>query len=524
MAAFVDEAVISVSGRARLDDSWVRNWLETLVLPGKRRALISLEGPSAPQSAIIDELERARLIRVEMRNESRVAELTHDSMVDALLESNGGWRRRERKSRLLRLSIAVVILASLVTVLASALIQKPSGATIATLELDSSTPKPYNLEFVGASSYAVAQLWSSGSNQETAVSTVTISEVEPGGDARDILPSQRLAFDSSGYLDQSIAFETAVGSRYRLTIAAASYLNVHVEVRRYRTAQKFAEGERETESFSLSDEDVIGELSPGAYDIHIEGYGTVYAEDVLMRDDEDYNKSDTIVVIDRHRFVVISAAYSSARVKISRLVQLPLLQYNGGGIHTNEVDAIAEVKVGWDQLPAVVTADCSGPIVLSAYPGTDTSIPRVTSSQSAGELESDQYLLTAAGTYRMRLKSASGEKTICEVRIQRFGEIVPHFRRVSIPMKIGSAHAAIALHVRAEGLIIAPSSERITYRLSCSDGRGVDTSITGAKFIGSLPAGQTCLLAIARSNLLKFETIHVDVLKLPSANAPGQRR
>jgi hypothetical protein len=91
-------------------------------------------------------------------------------------------------------------------------------------------------------------------------------------------------------------------------------------------------------------------------------------------------------------------------------------------------------------------------------------------------------------------------------------------------MKTGSAYAAIALRMPAEGLIIAPRSDRITYSLSCSDGRGVDTSIRGAKFIGSLPPGQICLLAIAGAAPLKFETIHFDVLKLPSANAPGQRR
>ena len=526
MAAFVDEAVTSVSGRARLDEGWVRNWLETLVLPGKRRALISLESPSAPQSVIIDELERARLIRIEMRNESRVAELTHDSMVDALLESNGRWRRRQRKSRLLRLGLSVVMLAALLALFVGPLTQEPSGATIEAREFNSSTPKPYNLEFVGTGPYAVAELWSSGSNQETAAPTVTISEVEPGGDVRDILPSQRLAFDSSGYLDQSIAFKTAVGTRYRLTIATeASSLDVNVNVRGYRTAQKFAEGERETEFSVAPYENLIGELPPGAYNIHIEdGYGMVYAEDVLTRDDEVYDKSDTIVVIDRNRFVVISAYSSSVRVKISRLVQLPLLRYNGGGIRTNEVEAIAEVNVGWHQLPAVVTADCSGPVVLLGYSGTDVSIPKIPSSQSTEGLESGQYLLTAAGRHRLRLKSASGDKAICEVQVQPHGEIINHFGRVSIPMKTGAPQAAIALQLPAEGLIIAPTTDRIAYSLTCSDGRGVDTSIRGAKFIGSLPPSQTCILAMATAGPLKSETIHVDVHNLPGARVPGGRR
>jgi hypothetical protein len=529
MAAFVDEAVTSVSGRARLDEGWVRNWLETLVLPGKRRALISLESPSAPQSVIIDELERARLIRIEMRNESRVAELTHDSMVDALLESNGRWRRRQRKSRLLRLGISVVMLAALLALFAGPLTQEPSGATIETREFNSSTPKPYSLEFVGTGPYAVAQVSINGPNEGTAAPTVTVSELEPGGDARDIFPPQHMRFDNSeSYLhgDTSAAFKTAVGTRYRLTIATeASSLDVSVNVRGYRETWKFPEGEWEIK-FSPKSDEFIGELPPGAYSIHSEGHygGRIDAEDVVMRDNEDYDdNSDTIIVIDRNPFVVFSA-YSPATVKISRLMQLPLLQYDGGAVHSNQVDAIAEVNVAWDQLPAVVTADCSAPVIFSGYGGDGASLPKVSSSQNTGGLKSDQYLLTAAGRYRMRLKSASDEKPICDVQVQRHGEIINHFGRVSIPMKTGTPQAAIALQLPAEGLIIAPTSDRITYSLTCSDGRGVDTSIRGAKFIGSLPPSQTCILAMAAAGPLKFETIHVDVHNLPSASAPGGRR
>jgi hypothetical protein len=240
--------------------------------------------------------------------------------------------------------------------------------------------------------------------------------------------------------------------------------------------------------------------------------------------DDNSEASDTILVVDRSRFVVFST-YSSTRVKISRLAQLPPPPYGGSAIHTNEADAIADVNVGWDQLPAVVTADCRTPVALSGYQRNAASIPKVPSSQSTPAPASDRYLLTAAGRYRMRLKSVSGEKAICEVKVQRHGQIVTHFGRVNIPMKTVSTPGAIALQLPAEGLIIAPSIDGITYSLTCSDGRGVDSSIKGAKFVGSVPPNQTCLLAIVAASPMKFETIDVNIIRLPSVpNAPGERK
>jgi hypothetical protein len=210
-------------------------------------------------------------------------------------------------------------------------------------------------------------------------------------------------------------------------------------------------------------------------------------------------------------------------VKISRLA-LRHLTYDGQmGFHL-EGDAIAEIDVGWDHLPALVIPHCNNAANFSGYGGDGALLPKVQLSQSAEWQKSDQYLLTTAGTYRMRLKPVSGGNATCEVQVQQHGNIVTRFGRVSVPMKVGSVVEAIPLRMPADGLIIAPSIEPITYSLSCRRGAGVDTSITGRKFTGWLPAGQICILAIANSDPSKFESVHIDTIKLPSGNVPGPRR
>jgi hypothetical protein len=514
MAAFVDEAVTSVSQRARLDESWVRNWLETLVLPGKRRALISLESPTAPQSAIIDELERARLIRVEMRNDSRVAELTHDSMVDALLESNGRWRRRQRKTRLLRLGISVVILASLI-VLAWPLIR---STTIVTGDFEFSTSKSKSVEFDAAADrpYALAKLSVNGPPEGTADLTVTVTDVQASADSGlDIFNGHlKVDLDSFGDGTTIFAFKTVAGTRYRLTVATElSSLHVNAQVKGRRTAQPYSGNEMKVD---ISRRPIV-ELPPGVYSIRSDGYLRINAENVVLRDSQE-----TVVVID-HLPLLVFSSDTAYEVKISRLAPTHHTYDGQMGFHL-EGDSMAEIDVSWDHLPALVIPHCNNAANFSGYAGDGTLLPKLQSSQSAEWKKGDQYLLTTAGTYRMRVKSVSGEKATCEVQVQQQGNIVTRFGRVSVPMKVGSAVGAIALRMPAEGLIIAPSIEPITYSLSCRGGRGVNMSIMGGKFTEWLPAGQICILAIANSEPSKFESVRIDAIKLPNGNVQRPRR
>lgn len=102
MQAFVSEKVANVARLTPSDEGAVRRWLEDqLITPGGRRAvvLVDTEQTAGLPLDVVGELEEARLIEIEQRNQSRYAELTHDSMVAAVQDSNNRWVKRRRGVR-----------------------------------------------------------------------------------------------------------------------------------------------------------------------------------------------------------------------------------------------------------------------------------------------------------------------------------------------------------------------------------------------------------------------------------------
>ena len=259
---------------------------------------------------------------------------------------------------------------------------------------------------------------------------MTVRDVQaPTGTGLDIFNGQlKVNLDTWGTGSTIFAFKTVAGTRYRLTVATElSSLQVKVKVRGREDAQPYAGNEIVVDAYGTP----LWNCRPEFIAFVSDGYSRINAANVLLRDSQE-----TVVVIDRRPLLAFSSQLLY-KVKISRLA-LTHHTYDGQmGFHI-EGDAIAEIDVGWDHLPALVIAHCNNAANFSGYGGDGTPLPKVQSSQSAEWQKSDQYLLTTAGTYRMRLKPVSGEKATCEVQVQQQGKIVNHFGRVSVPMKVGS--------------------------------------------------------------------------------------
>jgi hypothetical protein len=92
--SFISDEVANVAHDTQSDEGAIRRWLEDrLITTGGRRGvlLVDTEQEAGLPLNVLDELEKARLIEIEQRNQSRYAELTHDSMVAAVQESNKKW-------------------------------------------------------------------------------------------------------------------------------------------------------------------------------------------------------------------------------------------------------------------------------------------------------------------------------------------------------------------------------------------------------------------------------------------------
>ena len=100
MRLFVDGAVAEVVRDLRLDEGVLRRWLEDQLLTANgRRAVVALdeEASGLPRRAV-ERLEQARLVQVEQRNRTQWVELSHDSMVAALQQSNRQWEHRHDRA------------------------------------------------------------------------------------------------------------------------------------------------------------------------------------------------------------------------------------------------------------------------------------------------------------------------------------------------------------------------------------------------------------------------------------------
>jgi hypothetical protein len=112
MRDFVDQAIKSVVSSTKADERIVRRWLQDeLIGRGDRR--VSVPAPDDKMglsSSIVAKLNEVKLIQLENRRGSHYAELTHDTMVPALLRSNSEWMRSAlRKNRLVSILLVCVL-------------------------------------------------------------------------------------------------------------------------------------------------------------------------------------------------------------------------------------------------------------------------------------------------------------------------------------------------------------------------------------------------------------------------------
>ena len=120
MAQFVDEAIRRVVQRGGAGEPAVRWWLENeLITTQGRRAFVSsdAEATAGLPNSVVGALEEVRLVQLEQRRQGlRLAELTHDSMIDGVRTSNETWRhkvyRRRRRVGFALLGVLIVLLAA----------------------------------------------------------------------------------------------------------------------------------------------------------------------------------------------------------------------------------------------------------------------------------------------------------------------------------------------------------------------------------------------------------------------------
>jgi hypothetical protein len=118
LARFYDRAIDETAVAAKVRRRTLRTWFDRkLITPAKTRGIV-FKGEQTTEglpNAAVELLERHRLIRSEPRGNSVWYELTHDRLVDAVVDSNRKWleQREATRSRQLRAALAVIVTAVL---------------------------------------------------------------------------------------------------------------------------------------------------------------------------------------------------------------------------------------------------------------------------------------------------------------------------------------------------------------------------------------------------------------------------
>lgn len=533
MVSFVDAAVHSVATRASIDEAWIRCWLESLILPGNRRAIVSVEGLGDTVHEILDELEEARLLRLEYRNQSRLAELTHDSMVAALIESNRRWRRRARRARLRRsvlaLAVVVIMLTSFVVVFVKA---QDSSVTYHDGALETG---PFDVAFAGSPKYpvAVVELQLAPQAAGGAPITVSISERRPNTGAWTEIASRTY---SSGELEDTfspyvyyrslsgIVTVTAADLEYRVrTTSTYSGYEVGISVSRLGRVESLdiggTAGSTSLEFNAATGSQRAVQLPAGSY--RIQGVQSVAAPRVIDMDEEDF-----VVVLGRGGIIALtSSAYGAARpARITSLASADPLSPPGTQTTAGGELSLARIDLSWDTLPTSVSIRCDAVI---SYSVRNLAEPTDVVISSPSSSVSHRALLASPGNHVLVLTGSGRPPSTCRVDVAQSRDPVEDVGVSELTLGGGplSTEDALAFRMSQTRLLLAPHSEGIRYGYSCADGSGSDGRLarTGT-FAAVLPADVYCVLSARRSPGTTAVRIPITTTALPGSASTGRPR
>jgi Novel STAND NTPase 1 len=94
LADYYAGAVAEVASEKKVDEGAIRRWFEQRLITKNRLRIQALEGPETGQAdpeAVLLALEETRLIRKDTRGDSTWWELSHDTLISAVLDDNLKW-------------------------------------------------------------------------------------------------------------------------------------------------------------------------------------------------------------------------------------------------------------------------------------------------------------------------------------------------------------------------------------------------------------------------------------------------
>lgn len=492
MRLFVDGAVAEVVRDLRLDEGVLRRWLEEQLLTANgRRAVVALdeEASGLPRRAV-ERLEQARLVQVEQRNRTQWVELSHDSMVAALQQSNRGWEHRH--DRQYRRRVALAGLLALAVLAAFPLLQAPA---LVDLETEGRTQEAGTVLLEqtasGGDGALVLEGWASLSDGEPGTALRLLEHAADGSVKEVATVERQLDTDS----DLAMTAPATPGSRYVVvagdvrvdyalsldTLPVALELSTEALATRTRTATV------STQRAALS-------IPAGEYVlVRVTGDGeALEAVDVIGGRVHHVSADGVVVEVGPTGHLAVTTAEPGQELAVGQFSGVSSVA--AGASATVEVDgdvAVVDLADLAGRLPAVVTTSCDRAVQVHVPERDDEYTEAVqhdglrSRTLLAGPVPNDERLVLVPG---------DGPAPTCTVDVAPVPPVTaPESGTLEVP--IASVVTAVPLVApRDQALVVpVPAGRSVVLRCEGDDDRTADA---GERLLAYLVAGRACSLVV----------------------------
>lgn len=488
MRLFVDGAVAAAVVEAGLDEGALRQWLEgQLLTSGGRRAVLPLEHEAGgmPRDAV-RALERARLVQVEQRNRSQWVELSHDSMVSGVLESNLAWSARHRRSYFLRLAGAALLLLGLLAPLPW--LMSPDDTS-------------YSSEGVTTPGGDLVLSTRSGDHDKVVVLDGDVSTRVGDGTAFEVHERSKGTDRKLG----TIAIPQ-LGAPTHVFFAGAAQPNAIYEV---------LPGDRQTmfSALSLRTLPVAAELTTLSRDWQQVTLSTSAAALQIPKDSlveiqlnsgfieggvpNLYEVASSIVTSTASGYLIVRSSQDAAMLKI-RLFQ-GSSSLTAGSKSTVFIDPVAVVSLTGlaDHLPAIISSSCEGPTSVEARDRYGLVEPL-----SVAEARQTRILLLGPNQEGERLvltNAIPGTPQHCEITIDSVpaADVSP---MGDLTIRLVAGSAAVSVRVAQDSVLLVTPPVGTTLTLQCQGDLVQQRSEGGQRLLRYVEAARPCTAFVDARN------------------------
>lgn len=502
MVQFVDKAVSGASKQAHFDEGIVRRWLghNLVTATGQRDiVLIGQRFTAGLPNTVLDALSYAKLVQIELRNDQRLAELTHDRMVAGVVESNTEWqhlRQRVRRRQSLALIVLFVVLIGLFPFL-----KEKSETVLADFTGNIQAGATLHLRFRAANAVAVVEFaeWSTdalrsklGVKAEDGTSIVDqtpLHELQTG-ETDSTLTNPTVAFTT----DRGVFYQIDVGpatspSGYHITVSSIPLIFEHTDTAAGVSAARVGiPMERNVPVFVRVND---GDLS------EVRGAQTLYWDD---------GNDEAVLLATRERQVAVLTLEDSLSTgaprfaNVSRTILRPV-----ASIGTNEgaapirINGSASVSVvASSDGPSLAKVQCDGGYADLALIDS-TLAPDGSGNGSFSGFPEILPMQLTRGRHRLLISAHSAGPENCQVRVRRIDRPALTGSRVfTLSPGLADQPTAYGLDPRQDAVVYLPEQHSVRAAILCAD-RGPDSPDEGSPLIAVIGPRDDCSLWLSRN-------------------------